>query len=279
MTTLHIVLSDLEVTHTMLAKVTLLQNKYAANVVWYLHHHQSFFERSYFYNELANLSDTLQASHQSKVKQVELKIKKHFPKADITLCNDKYWSQLVSSHAGKLDPIVIIRSKSGLTAADNQFINQNKATIFILGQEKWLSEGKAIGAIDPFHEEDKENKSDFNVFHFMRKWCPATEQNESILIHIVHIPPLAIEYDKQIETLHKEKVYRFAKIVKCPKELITFMRGTPEHTLPVYVKEHKIDLMVLGVREHSLFDKWLNGSTISALVNEQNCDLVLINTP
>ncbi|MBA6391326.1 universal stress protein [Colwellia sp. BRX10-3] len=279
MTTLHIVLSDLEVTHAILSKITLLQNKLSANVVWYLHHHQRFFDRRYFTNELATISDTLQATHQSKIAQIELKIKKYFPKSALHICKEKYWSKQVNSNANTLDKTIIIRSKSGLTSADNQYISHNKTTVFILNQEKWLSDGKAIGAIDPFHEDDEDNKSDSKVVNFMRQWHPSTAQAVPFLLHVIHIPPLAIEYEKQIEALHKEQVYRFAKTVKCSKSLITFIRGTPEHALLTYVDDNKIDLIVLGCREHSLFDKWLNGSTISALINHENCDMVLINTP
>tara|TARA_R110000744_G_scaffold304543_3_gene413046 strand:- start:822 stop:1661 length:840 start_codon:yes stop_codon:yes gene_type:complete len=279
MTTLHIVLSDLVVTNAILAKITILQNKLSANVVWYLHHHQRFFDRRYFSNELADISNNLQASHQSKISQLELKIKKYFPKSNILTCQEKYWSKYVNKQANKLDPIVIIRSKSGLTSADNQYISDNKSTVFILNQEKWFSDGKAIGAIDPFHEDDEENKSDIKVVNFMRQWLSPDEQTEPFLLHVIHIPPLAIEYEKKIEALHKEQIYRFAKTVKCPKSFITFTRGTPEHALLTYADDNKIDLIVLGCREHSLFEKWLNGSTISALISHQNCDMVLINTP
>jgi len=279
MTTLHIVLSDLEITHAIFSKITLLQKKFSANVVWYLHHHQRFFDRNYFANELATISGSLQANHQNKIDGVERKIKKYFPQSKVHICNEKYWLQQVESNANTLDPRIIIKSKSGLTSADNQYISQSKSTIFILNQEKWLSDGKAIGAIDPFHEDDNDNKSDVSVYHFMRKWCTAAEQSEPFLLHVIHIPPLAIEYEKQIEALHKEQVYRFAKKVKCAKESLTFTRGTPEQALVTYVDDNKVDLIVLGCREHTLFDKWLNGSTISALVTHQNIDMVLINTP
>lgn len=279
MTTLHIVLSDLEVTHAIFSKISLLQNKFSANVVWYLHHHQRFFDRRYFSNELAAISGNLQASHQNKVDQIELKIKQHFPKSKVHICKEKYWSKQVNNEANTLDPIVIIRSKSGLTSADNQYISNNQNTVFILNQKKWLSDGKAIGAIDPFHEDDSDNKSDYKVYHFMRQWCTPAEQTEPFLLHVIHIPPLAIEYEKKIESLHKEQIYRFAKQVKCAKNLLTFVRGTPEHALLTYVDDNKIDLIVLGCRKHSLFDKWLNGSTISALISHQNSDMVLINTP
>lgn len=279
MTTLHIVLSDLEVTHATLSKITLLQNKLSANVVWYLHHHQRLLDRRYFAHELAGISGELQASHDSKVAQIELKIKKHFPKSSVYQCKEKYWSKQVNSNSTKLDPIVIVRSKTGLTSADNQHISQNKSTVFIINQEKWYSDGKAVGAIDPFHEDDEDNKSDIKVVEFMRMWCTPAEQSEPYLLHVIHIPPLAIEYEKQIEALHKEQIYRFAKTIKCSKSVISFTRGTPEDALLSYADNNKVDLIVLGCREHSLFDKWLNGSTISALLSHQSCDLVLINTP
>jgi nucleotide-binding universal stress UspA family protein len=278
MTTLHIVLSDFDITHAVFSKVTQLQNRLSANVVWYIHHHQGFFERHYFANELANISETLQTNAQNSTDKIQLKIKQHFPKSPIHICKEKYWSQHVDNNADALDPKVIIKAKSGLSSADHQYISNNKSTIFILGQEKWFSDGKAIGAIDPFHEDDGENKSDINVVNFMRKWCSAVEQKEVFLLHVIHIPPLAIEYEKQIETLHKEQIYRFAKTVKCAKDLLTFTRGTPEHALVSYANDNKIDLIALGCREHSLFDKWLNGSTISALINNQTADMVLINS-
>lgn len=279
MTTLHIVLSDFDISHYVFSKVKRLQNRLSANVVWYIHHYQGFFERHYFANELANISETLQANEQNSTDKIALKIKQHFPKSSIHICKDKYWSQHVDNNADALDPWVIIKSKSGLSSADHQYINNNKGTLFILGEEKWLADGKAIGAIDPFHEDDDENKSAINVVNFMHKWCSAVEQKEVFLLHVIHIPPLAIEYEKQIEALHKEQVYRFAKTIKCAKDLLTFTRGTPEHALVNFADENKIDLIVLGCREHSLFDKWLNGSTISALINHPHADMVLINKP
>jgi len=223
MTTLHIVLSELQVTHAIFSKISLLQNKLSADVVWYVHHHQRFFERSYFSDELADISENLQANHQSKIAQIELKIKKYFPESTIYICQEKYWSKTLDSKAHALDPRVIIKSKSGLTSADNQYLNNNKSTVFILNQEKWLAEGKAIGAIDPLHEEDKENRSALKVVKFMRQWCSPAELKVPFLLHVIHIPPLAIEYEKQIEALHKEQVYNFAKSVKCNKDLLSFV--------------------------------------------------------
>ncbi len=279
MTKLHIILSDFEVTHAVFAKISVLQKKLSADLVWYLHHHQRFFDRSYFANELATISGNLQATSQSRLTQVEDKIKTYFPDSHVKICQEKYWAKQVNDNAGALDPRVIIRSKSGLTSADNQYISANKSTVFILGQQKWLVDGKAIGAIDPFHEDDSENISDAKVYNFMRKWATIAEQKVPFLLHVIHIPPLAIEYEKQIETLHKEQVYRFAKKIKCAKDLISFTRGTPEHAILSYTDDNKIDLIVLGCREHSLFDKWLNGSTISALITQHSTDMVLINTP
>ncbi|UUO22077.1 universal stress protein [Colwellia sp. M166] len=279
MTTLHIVMSDLEVTHATFTKVSLLQKRLSANIVWYLHHHQRFFDRYYFSHELADISNSLQANHADKIAQVKSKINKHFPASKVEICQDKYWSKNVNDNAETEDPRVIIRSTSGLTSADHQYISHNKHTLFILSQQKWLADGKAIGAIDPFHEDDSENKSDVQVFNFIRQWCSVSEKKEPFLLHVIHIPPLAIEYEKQIETLHKEQVYGFAKKVKCPRDMINFTRGTPEHALLTYVDDNKIDLIALGCREHSVFDKWLNGSTISALITHQNADLVLLKTP
>ena len=212
-------------------------------------------------------------------KIVKTKINKHFPESKITICQDKYWANNVNDNAATQDPRVIIRSTSGLTSADHQYISHNKHTVFILSQQKWLAEGKAIGAIDPFHADDSDNKSDVKVFNFIRQWASVTEKKEPCLLHVIHIPPLAIEYEKKIETLHKEQVYRFAKKVKCPIDLVSFTRGTPEHALLTYINDNNIDVIALGCREHSLFDKWLNGSTISALITHQNTDLVLLNTP
>lgn len=279
MTTLHVILSELEISHAVISKVSVLQNKLSATVVWYIHHHHGFFQRSYFSDELAIISGNLQSNEQTKVSQLEAKIKKSFPKSAIHICHDKYWSQCVNSHAEPRDPRVIIRTKSGLTSADNQYINNNKNTVFILGQEKWLADGKAIGAIDPFHEDDRENKSDHKVVDFMRQWVTFEERKSPYLLHVIHIPPLAIEYEKQIEALHKEQIFRFAKTIKCPKELIVFTRGTPDLALLNYIDNNKVDLIALGCRDHSLFDKWLNGSTISALMDHKRADMVLINTP
>jgi nucleotide-binding universal stress UspA family protein len=278
MTTLHIVLSDLEVTHAIFSKIAILQNKLSAQVVWYIHHHQRFFDRNYFAAELASISNTLQANDDNKINDLELRIKKYFPQSNIHICKDKYWIKMVDNIADTLDPIVIIRAKSGLSSADNHYISHNKSTVFILGQKKWQADGKAVGAIDPFHEDDSENKSDIKVYNFMRKWASVTEQKSAFLLHVIHIPPLAIEYEKQIETLHKEQIYRFARTVKCPKDLITFTRGTPEHALVNYIDENGVDLIALGCREHTLFDKWLNGSTISALISHNSADMVLINS-
>ena len=278
MTTLHVVLSDLEVTYATFSKITLLKNKFSADVVWYLYHHQRFFNRRYFSNELTAISGDLQANHQKKVEQTELRIKQHFPKSEVYSCKEKYWSTQVDNNANTLDTVIIIRSKSGLTSADNQYIGNNHNTVFILNQEKWLSNGKAIGAIDPLHEDDSDNKSDSKVYDFMRQWCAPVEQTEPFLLHVIHIPPLAVEYEKKIEALHKEQIYRFAKQIKCPTSLLTFIRGNPEHALLKYADDNKIDLIVLGCRVHSLYDQWLNGSTISALIRHQNTDMVLINT-
>ncbi|SEL27167.1 Universal stress protein family protein [Colwellia chukchiensis] len=278
MTRLHIVLSELTVTHASITKISCLQKKLAAELVWYLHSYQGFFERHYINDDLADVSHSLQINIDKQIKQVESKIKQHFPTSTVYLCQDKYWSEMVDSKAKNTESRVIIKAKTGLSGADQHYLNHYQGTVFIFNQTPWLSQGQAIGAIDPFHEDDPENKAAYSVVKFMRLWCASSKHIEATLLHAIHIPPLAIEYEKQIEALHVEQVYRFASQIKYPKALLAFIRGIPEQALIQYVTAHKIDVMVLGARKHSIIAKWLNGSTISALLSHNSVDMVLINT-
>ncbi|MEW6982365.1 universal stress protein [Colwelliaceae bacterium 6471] len=277
MTTLHIVLSDIELSGAVIAKIALLQQRYSAKLNWYIHHHPRLLDRIYFSGELAFLSENIQKDYQQKIKKLIIKINKSFQHSETSVIREKYWGNILDQQAHKQDPRIIIKPQAGLSSAANQYINNNKSLVYLLNQEQWHSHGKVVGAIDPCHEDDVDNESDTKVLKFMQAWQVYSKDENWRLIHAINIPPLSIEYERQIEKIHKEQVYHFAKRLKCATEHLTFVMGTPEQALVTYARKNKVDMTVLGARAHTTFDKWLNGSTISALIEHQSIDLVLLN--
>jgi len=45
--------------------------------------------------------------------------------------------------------------------------------------------------------------------------------------------------------------------------------------LQSYTRREQIDLLVLGSRQHSRLDKWLNGSTVEALMKHSDLDILI----
>lgn len=83
-------------------------------------------------------------------------------------------------------------------------------------------------------------------------------------------------YDQYIEQLKKVNEETFTKAVdevNFPKEHLHLEEGYPESILPALVKEHNIDLLVMGTSYHS----GLIGSTIEKILDDVSCDIMAVS--
>ncbi len=92
---------------------------------------------------------------------------------------------------------------------------------------------------------------------------------------------LAKELEKAVENTVRGKLEALASAEdRAWCEIKTaFTTGNPHEELARYAQANKIDLVVVGVRGHSLIDRMLVGSTTDRLVRKALCPILAVETP
>lgn len=82
---------------------------------------------------------------------------------------------------------------------------------------------------------------------------------------------------EQLETQLKKIVPEKSREWCTP--VVSILEGTPSSEIIAYAEEKKIDLIVLGVHGHSLFDQFLVGSTTDRVIRRAPCPVLAVRIP
>lgn len=155
-----------------------------------------------------------------------------------------------------------------------QEVQKIDTPILLMRNTEWQSPINLAVAIDPLHEDIEETLVNEHLVKLATRFNKITIPNWP-LIHSIYIPPMAIEFKKQIKTIHTDTVMEFSSEHNIAKNRVVLISGNPEETIPEWVANNQTDILVIGLLKRSKNPfRWI-GSTASALIEEIPCDLLL----
>ena len=117
-------------------------------------------------------------------------------------------------------------------------------------------------------------------------------QNFQTELHLAHVllPPVFQEYARQRvesvesiqpevrEQLHEKLMNMVTEEARvwCTPKVVLLAGGPPYEELTKYAADNNIDLIVLGVRGHSLFETLLMGSTTARVIRQAPCPVLSV---
>jgi hypothetical protein len=279
MVNIHVVVENPVLSKTVINKIKKLEKGLNAQLNWYLLGHESVADRKYIGVNavLSQLWHSVQSQQTSQLQLFEAQLTTAFGEVNVTSINDRYWGKSIQQLCGPQDYVIIVRNETTalLSSATKHFISQSDSNILVIGHRAWHSSVQLVGTIDPFHEDDPQLNSDKVVWFTLQHFKQVMQSTHWQLLHVIYVPPMAINHNKEISAIHREEVMSFCKAVKCPSDNIKFLHGNPEQSLSKFARQENVDLLIVGSRKHGFIDKWMNGSTVEVLLELDDIDVLI----
>jgi nucleotide-binding universal stress UspA family protein len=95
------------------------------------------------------------------------------------------------------------------------------------------------------------------------------------------VDPTAAPYGEVQQILQQQLLRRLTERIpddlrRQPRCTVKVIPGTAGEVLPAYAADHRVDLMVVGVRRHSKLEKFLIGSTTEAILRRAPCEVLTV---
>lgn len=166
-----------------------------------------------------------------------------------------------------------------------QLIRQCKAPLWLVRPDAWKGE-RICAAVDPVHSSDTTAALDHLLVQ-STTYLAKTLGLEADYMHsyaplprtMVFDSELVAAYDKYVDRSAKNHLDAFEKLmVNYPVEKANrhLLEGFPEESIPAFVKERGIDLLVMGAISRSNLENALIGNTAERVLEAVETDLLVI---
>ncbi|MFA5678174.1 MAG: universal stress protein [Pseudomonas sp.] len=141
-------------------------------------------------------------------------------------------------------------------------------------------------SVDPLHESDKPAALDRKILATARTLADATGAKAQA-IHCYNPLPQTLAFDSglvadydgyaaQVHQHHADAFGEFAKANDLPVDQRHLLRGYPEQSIPEFVEQNGVNLLVLGAISRSRIENALIGHTAERLLEDVPCDMLVI---
>ncbi|MBD7976335.1 universal stress protein [Serpens gallinarum] len=166
-----------------------------------------------------------------------------------------------------------------------QLIRQCHCPLWLTGDLDWQPK-RLCAAVDPLHAADKPASLDHQLIETARQLA-ATFNLQEHIVHSYGPVPNTLIFDVDLATTYEQyreeeaKAHReaFAALLDShPGSAANshLLEGYAEQTIPRFVKEQGIDLMLMGAIARGSLDNALIGNTAERILEAVHCDLLVL---
>lgn len=198
----------------------------------------------------------------------------------------------ILAHVEESQPDILFRNATSHSALQRllfnntswQLIRRCPVPLWLVREGEW--QGKRVAAaLDPVHSADKPAALDHKLIAASQMLVEHGMQADFVHSYnplprtLVIESELVLAYDdylQQTEQRHKDAFAElFAQYPIKPAQQ-HLLRGVPEESIPRFVKENAIDLLVLGAISRGSLENALIGNTAERVLENSDCDLLVI---
>lgn len=175
-----------------------------------------------------------------------------------------------------------------LAPQDWQLMRESKTPLLLCKERPWPEHLRIVAAIDPFHLHDEAAAIDHKILSYAGLLAESLGAELHILHTYASIPQAAIFDDSLVgdfESMHarikQEHEERLKDVVETfdPRfdlSLLHVLEGEIHQQLPKFVRNHSIDLVVMGSLARGMIDRLLLGSSVERVIDAVPCDVLVL---
>jgi universal stress protein E len=168
---------------------------------------------------------------------------------------------------------------------DWQLIAQCPTPLLLMREQPWAVHPRVAALVDPFHHSDEPQALDNQVLS-------ASQALSELLVgeqHVVHsfatIPQAAI-FDEHLTidyaAMHEKVKNKHSAVLHAlvgSEVILHLEQGNVHAIIPEFSKREHIDLLVMGSIARGFLDRFLIGSSVERIVDNVECDVLLVKQP
>lgn len=200
---------------------------------------------------------------------------------------------MIIERAKELKPDMVFRDGYNHTFLERLFFNntswqlirQCPAPLWLVGENEWHGQ-RMSAALDPVHAADKPATLDHRLIKATRYLAERLNMQADYLHSYAPLPrtmvfdtELVAAYDEYLARSEKQHTEAFESLLTqypIEDQHKHLLAGFPEQTIPDFVNEHAVDVLVMGAISRSNIENALIGNTAERILEASSCDLLII---
>lgn len=239
--------------------------------------------------------DALLAKHQEWLEKLAEPLRDD----GITVTTETRWGKplhtMILQRVNELKPDLVIRDAHTHNLFQRLFLNNTSwqlirkcpVALWMPRAGEWKGE-RVCAAVDPVHSSDSTAALDHLLVQTTNYIAETLDMQADYLHSYAPLPrtmvfdsELVAAYDQYLERsekLHREAFEDLMQDYPIEKEQRHLLEGFPEETIPKFVEEHGVDLLVMGAVSRSNLENALIGNTAERVLEAAECDLLIIRS-
>ena len=204
--------------------------------------------------------------------------------------------ELVLARAAELKPDMLFKAASDhgvlrrlfLTNSCWQLIRHTRVPLWLVHHGDFGGYRRLCAAIDPLHSIDKPAALDHRLLTAARELGKLLDLEPHCLHCYAPLPPsmlfdaqLVAEYPQYLKSNAEQRHLAFDQLLTQYPKIRPYshlLEGYPEEAIPHFVRSESIDLLLMGAVSRSHLDAALIGNTAERVLEEVDCDLLILNS-
>lgn len=205
----------------------------------------------------------------------------------------KHTEQLILQRVNELQPDILFKSSHHHATLKRllfgnscwQLLRHCPVPLWLVQHGDWQSRNLAA-ALDPLHSADKPSTLDQQLIAAAKLLSAALEMPAEYLHSYPPLPPSLLfdsqmvndyEHHNQVcAAQHRTAFEQLLHAADVPLQQAKLLQGFPEHELPRYVREHGIDLLLMGAISRGHLANALLGNTAERVLEAVECDVLVL---
>lgn len=279
-----------------LERATMVAQKTGASIELLVCDHNSALEDSLFSDKEAQqrARAALLAERQSWLEEMAEPLRKQGLKV---VCKTRWGKPLYSeilNHVEETGPAMVFRNATTHGVLRRLLFNNTSWQLIrfcpvplwlVRAGDQW--QGKNIAtAVDPVHSADKPASLDHQLIGTARKLGADLAMDNHYLHSYNPLPrslvfeaELVVSYDSYLESTEQRHRQAFDELMRQHEAAVEqshLLRGVPEETIPEFVEQKAIDLLVMGAISRGNLENALIGNTAERVLENSDCDLLVV---
>lgn len=219
--------------------------------------------------------------------------------ASFDACWDRYTDEGIMRKILRYEPDLLMHavqphSRIGhylFASLDWQIARQSPVPVLFVKQKPWTTIMRIAACIDPFHKDDLQGQLDREILTQSQTFSKGG-MSELRVLHCFNTLPHEAIFDEHLVTDYEALQIRIEKehITRCndllaefglstEDSLVDVLKGEADSLISDYAIDNHIDIIAMGGVARSVLDRLLLGSTMESVVDNVDCDVLVVKRP